>query len=157
VTAVIRAFRPGDAAALRDITLTAITELGPRGYSAKQVAVWAECHPAAERFVERWESGHLIPVACDAQDTPLAYALLEPDGHLDLLYCHPSHTGKGLAASLLADAETQARGLGLTRLYTEASELARPALKKAGYAVIARRDLALRGVAIHNYEMEKPL
>jgi putative acetyltransferase len=66
VTAVIRAFRPGDAAALRDVTLAAISKLCRRGYSAEQVAVWAERHPAAERFVERWESGHLITLVCDA-------------------------------------------------------------------------------------------
>jgi putative acetyltransferase len=57
----------------------------------------------------------------------------------------------------LANAEAHASGLGLTRLYTEASEVARSAFTRAGYTMIARRDIALRGVAIHYYAMEKRL
>lgn len=99
----------------------------------------------------------MIFVACDTGDEPRAYALLEPDGHLDMLYCHPDHTRKGLANELLAHAEMVAHSEGMKRLFTEASELARPAFERAGYAVMHRRDFEVDGVPIHNYAMEKML
>lgn len=154
---MIRTFQPGDAEALQAITLAAICEIGPRGYAPEQVIAWAARHPDAARFVERWSSGDLIWVACHTDDAPAAYALMEPDGHLDMLYCHPAHAGQGLASGLLAAAETAARSLGLARIYTEASELARQVFVRAGYAVKDRRDFAIGGVPIHNYAMEKRL
>ena len=58
-------------------------------------------------------------------------------------------------------AEVAARALGAERLYTEASELARPVFARAGYALLSRRDFTIPAadgaVAIHNYAMEKRL
>ena len=122
---------------------------------------WASRDPGLDRFLERAKAGHLIYVAVDSSDKPAAYALLEPEGHLDMLYCHPEHTRKGLADELLAHAEAQARVLGVSKLYTEASELAQRAFERAGYEAKHRRNFEIEGpsgaVAIHNYAMEKPL
>jgi putative acetyltransferase len=113
------------------------------------------------RIHERVSQGHWIFVAADEQDMAVAYALLEPDGHLDHLYCHPDHTRRGLANLLLEAAEDQARDWGCAKLYTEASELARPAFERAGYSVTHKRDFTIahegREVPIHNYAMEKSL
>lgn len=159
----IRPFRTSDAPALAELTLAAIRQVGSHAYSAAQVAAWAARHPGPERFIARAEQGAAIFVAADLADQPLAYALLEVDpeqsGHLDMLYCHPEHTRKGLAGQVLTAAEDHARSIGLRRLYTEASELACPAFERAGYAVTHRRDFEIEGpngaVAIHNYAMEK--
>nr|WP_298927668.1 GNAT family N-acetyltransferase [uncultured Erythrobacter sp.] len=157
----IRPFTAEDAPALADLTLAAIRAVGAVSYSPDQVAAWAHRHPGAERFLERAAAGHHIVVAADADDIAVAYALLEEDGHLDMLYCHPRHTRRGLADELLAVAEQHARANDMKRLYTEASELARPAFERAGYAVSGRRDFEIpykgEAVAIHNYAMEKPL
>ncbi len=158
---VIREYRDGDAPALAELTLAAIREVGTKRYTDTQVAAWASRHPGAERFRARVAEGHWICVAADIADRPVAYALLEPDGHLDMLYCHPNHTGQGLADRLLALSEERARSLLVTQLYTEASELARPVFERAGYQVTQRRDFDIslgdEAVPIHNYAMEKPL
>ncbi|WP_394728213.1 GNAT family N-acetyltransferase [Altererythrobacter sp. GH1-8] len=139
----------------------AIRSIGPYAYSAEQIAAWSARHPGPERFRERHVSGDTIRVAVDPQDRPVAYALLEADGHLDHLYCDPDHTRRGLAHALLAEMEQRALQLGCERLYTEASELAVPSFERAGYAVTHRRDFTIahdgREVAIHNYAMEKAL
>ena len=158
---VIRDYRDGEAPALAAITLAAIRGVGAHGYSPDQVAAWAARHPGAERFRERVAAGHRIFLAADRMDEPVAYSLLEPDGHLDMLYCHPDHTRQGLADRLLAAAEDHARGEAVMRLYTEASELARSAFERAGYTVTHRREFEIpfedRTVPIHNYAMEKRL
>lgn len=159
---VLRPFRSDDALCLSEIFAASVREIGAHAYSPDQVAAWvARSTATAKRILERAEKGHWIMVAADHDGAPIAYALLEPDGHLDQLYCHPEHTRKGLADSLLKAAEGQARRWRCDRLYTEASELARPAFERAGYVVTHRRDFAIehdgQEVPIHNYAMEKVL
>lgn len=153
----IRLYRDGEAPALAALTLAAIREVGARAYSPAQIAVWAGRHPGPQRFVESHAAGDLIAVSTDENDMPVAYALLERSGHLDMLYCHPDFTRQGRADAVLAEAERLALELGVTRLFTEASELARPVFERAGYSVLNHRDFAIEGVAIHNYAMEKQL
>jgi putative acetyltransferase len=157
----IRRFRTSDAEALAALTLAAIRETGLRDYSPEQVTAWSARHPGANRFIASAMKGDAILVAVDSGDRPIAYVLTEPDGHIDMLYCHPDHTGKGVAGVLLSAAEAGSRGSGIIRLFTEASELARPVFERAGFAVLHRRDFEIahegREVAIHNYAMEKQL
>ncbi len=162
---VIRAFREDDADALGTLTTAAIRKVGSRHYTTQQVEAWASRHENALRLRDRAAAGVTIIVAADAEDIPVAYALIEPPlnaaMHLDMLYCHPDHTKKGLADELLAQAEAEARAQGALRLFTEASELARPAFERAGYEVEHRRDFEIEGpdgsVPIHNYAMQKSL
>lgn len=153
----VRTYVEGDAEALHSLSIAAIKTVGLSGYSQLQVDAWAACHGSPERLRQRFAQGHAIFVAVDAADIPVAFSLLEPDGHLDQLYCHPDHTRRGLADLVLNEAEEHAREMEITRLYTEASELARPAFERVGYAVNHRRDFEIDGVSIHNYSMTKIL
>lgn len=157
----LRPFRTSDAEALAALTLASIRVTGQRAYTPDQVAAWAARHPGPERFIASAAKGDTILVAVDAGDRPIAYVLTEPDGHVDMLYCHPDHTGNGVAGVLLAAAETVTRKSGVACLFTEASELARPVFERAGFAVLHRRDFTIvyagADVAIHNYAMEKRL
>lgn len=158
---LLRPFRDEDAEAVSALMQRAIVAIGRRRYSREQVAAWSARHPGPERFRERHASGDHIRVAVDEADIPVAYVLLEADGHLDHLYCDPDHTRHGLAGQLLAEAEQHARRIGCERLYTKASELAVASFERAGYEVTHRRDFTIahegREVAIHNYAMEKTL
>nr|WP_234031895.1 GNAT family N-acetyltransferase [Porphyrobacter sp. SLTP] len=140
--------------------MAAIRQTALRAYSPEQVAAWSARYSPA-RLLESAARGDVILVAADADDRPAAYTVLEAEGHLDMLYCHPAHTERGLGLRLLNEAEEAARKLGVERLYTEASELARPVFERAGYALLHRRDFAIPGddgeVAIYNYAMEKQL
>lgn len=157
----IRLFRKDDAGALAALVVRSIEQIGPHAYTPEQVAAWAARHEDARRFVERSRAGQTILIAVDEGDTPLAYAILESDGHLDHLYCDPAHTRRGLAGALLREAEAAARRSGIELLYTEASELARASFERAGYHVTHRRDFEIshegKAIPIHNYAMEKRL
>jgi putative acetyltransferase len=50
-----------------------------------------------------------------------------------------------------------ARKQGISRLYTEASELARRLFERKGFAVLERQNKVLSGAPIHNYRMAKDL
>ena len=143
-----------------ELRLLSIQHVGSAAYSNEQVEAWAGRIGTVQDLLGRVEQGDFVTVACD-DDQAVAYSLLEADGHLDHLYCHPEHTRKGLADQLLAASEAIARQNGATQLFTEASELARPAFLRAGYVVSERRDFEIehdgRKVPIHNFAMVKPL
>lgn len=157
----IRPFIPEDAPALAELTVAAIVMIGPRAYSIEQVLSWAAHHPGAPRFLDGAQAGEMILVALAEDNTPAAYAILQSDGQVDMLYCHPDHAGKGLASALLAAMEGEARTAGFSRLTTHASELARPVFERAGYVLRHRRDFTIamgdEDIPIHNYAMEKVL
>lgn len=157
----IRPYRDSDAEFLEELSLLAIRHVGGHAYTPEQVNAWAARHGGAQMYRERVRDGHVIFVASDESDRPVAYTLIEQDGHLDRLYNHPEHTRQGLATQLLIAAEQYARAQGLVRLYTEASELARAAFERAGYVVTHRRDFEIvhqgMSVPIHNFAMEKLL
>ena len=101
--------------------------------------------------------GRLILVAVNEADEPLAYADLEANGHIDHLYCHSEVIGAGVASALYDELELEARARGMDRLFVEASEAALRLFARKGFARVERQDFILRGVAIHNYLMEKSL
>jgi putative acetyltransferase len=80
-------------------------------------------------------------VAGDEPGHLAAFIDLQPDGHIDRLFCAPEAAGRGVAS----------------RLFTEASELARRFLERKGFTVPERQDMIVRGAPIHNYRMAKTL
>ncbi|HUD51051.1 GNAT family N-acetyltransferase, partial [Parvibaculum sp.] len=63
----------------------------------------------------------------------------------------------GVGGALCDAVETRARALGIARLFTEASKIARPVFERKGYSLIAEQSVTLNGVALTNYRMEKPI
>ena len=82
MTYTLRDFREDDAEVLSALALAAIRVVGMHGYTSAQVDAWASRHGGADMYRDRAAKGHAIFVAVDERDQPVAYALLEPDGHL---------------------------------------------------------------------------
>lgn len=149
----VRPYRPGDAPAMAGLFHAAVHALAARDYTPEQMRAWSPAPGDPARWAEVAADGRVTLIAVDADDRPVAYADLEPDGHVDHLYRHPDHPGA--AAPLLAAVEDVARSRGLTRLRTEASEPARRFLTGHGFIEEGRRDFNYGGVAMHNYAMSK--
>jgi len=153
----IKPYEPGEGAQLNAIFCSAILRTARRGYSEQQVRVWAAQAADAHEYDERAADGRLLLVAVDEQNKPIAYADLEPDGHIDHLFCHPDAGRKGVASALYDELELAAVAWKLQRLYVEASEIARPFFARKGFTLIRRNDFDLEGTPIHHYVMEKLL
>lgn len=154
---IIRPFHPDDAAALSTVYERAVRDLGPRGYSARQVDAWLTLTPSPERLRALAGDGRIRLVGEDARGSPVAFTDLEPNGHIDLLYCAPEAAGKGMASALYAELEDRARRMGMERLFAEASELSRPFFVNRGFTVLHVRHFEIAGVPVHNYAVEKRL
>lgn len=151
----IRPWEPSDATALSALYEASVRALGARDYDPAQVDAWASLTPSAEALDRRMSDGRtrLVGVMGDIA----GFIDVEANGHIDLLYVSPAAAGLGVARSLLEAAEALATLSGLSRLYAEASETARPVFDRLGYSVIARRDFEVAGVPIHNWAVEKSL
>lgn len=153
----IRPYKPTDAQALTNLFMRSVEAIGPRHYSAAQVAAWAARAPSPDRLAALLADGRLRLVAADAQNRPLAFADLERDGHVAFLYCAQEAAGQGVTAALYTALEQRARSAGIARLFAEASEAARRFFVKQGFTVTAERRFEISGVPIHNHAVEKLL
>lgn len=153
----IRPFRPSDAASLALIFHRAVREVGIRGYTAAQVEAWSLAPVSAEAFLARVSDGRSVFVAVTGEDAPLGFIELEADGHIDRFYCRPDVVGTGVGSTLYAWLERAALDRGLSRLFVEASEVARDFFLHKGFRLVRRQNFVRNGVPIHNYRMEKAL
>jgi putative acetyltransferase len=153
----IRSARETDAAQLADVFYDAVYQVASRYYSEAQIRAWVPERPPASRYEVRMRDGRVLLCAADENDRPIAFIDLEPDGHIDQMFCRPEHAGRGVSAALYAALEQEARARGLSRLYVEASEPARSFFLKQGFTIVRRHGFEVRGVPIHNYDMEKVL
>jgi putative acetyltransferase len=157
VQVTIRTYDQRDAGDLADVFFRSVRQVALSDYTSAQVGAWAPEYPTPEQMHEAASDGRLTLIAANEHNRAVAYIDLEPDGHIDHLFCAPEAAGHGIASQLYEAAEAAARKQGIRRLFTEASELARRVFERKGFVVLERQDMFLRGVLIHNYKMAKDL
>lgn len=153
---MIRRFRAADAGALADLFHASVREIGGRDYSPAQVAAWSPSPPEPEDIIRR-AAGRIVLIAVNAEDEPLGYIELEPNGHIDHFYCRPDIVGSGIGSALYAALEAEASRLGIAILRVEASEAARRFFERKAFVMDSRNDFVVNGVPIHNYRMSKTI
>lgn len=151
----IRAVRPDDLPGLVALFRETVQAVGAGHYAPRELDAWAPPDLGPENWASRLAENTAI-VAEDRGEL-LGFAELSPDGAVDMLYVHKDRQGRGIASALLAELETSARDLGLTRLTTNASRIARPFFLARGFTLLAAQEVERRGVAIENFHMAKVL
>ncbi len=153
----IRDAAAGDAAAIADLFHHTILNVNIADYSRAQVEAWARPGPEPDRWEGRIAAGENVRQTFVAVrgERVLGFAEFEGDGHIDTLYVHHEFQDCGIASRLLERIEAEARRLGLTRLYTEASITAEPFFRKRGFSVVTPQLVETHGQTFRNYRMEK--
>jgi putative acetyltransferase len=151
----IRDVHADDAKAIIEIFRSSVRVIARRDYTQAQVVAWAP----DEIEIATWKVRYTTRRAFLAEDesSPVGFADLEPDGHVDMMYVHPRCQGKGVASVLLSHLESVARGLGIQELYTEASITARLFFERRGFQQIEQQVVSTRGQSFINYRMKKML
>jgi putative acetyltransferase len=152
----IRPYRAGDEDGIVRVFFDSVRHVGVRHYSAAQVEAWAPAPPDLGIVLARVGDGRLTLVAVDADGAVVGYGDLEPDGHIDHLYCAPEAVAIGLGSRIVAALLEAAERQGITHLFVEASDAARPVFERHGFVVDRRNDLVRHGVALHNWSMTRP-
>jgi putative acetyltransferase len=152
---VVRDYRPEDLETLIGLFTAAVRELASRDYSPEQVMAWAPDVIDRQRWSMRL-GGRPTLVAMIGEEVA-GFSDLEPDGHIDMMFVHPRHEGRGAAGALIREIERRARAQGLERLFTEASLTARPFFERHGFTAVAAQEVEVRGQTLRNFRMKRRL
>ena len=150
MTLIVRAARLGEAAELAEIFHRAVQ--AAERYSKAQRDAWSPDCPEAARWAARLHG--LTTLVAERAGKPIGFMALREDGYLDLAFVDPDFARQGVGRVLLDGILTEARGLGLRRLWTEASLVARPFFEGQGWVVLGQQLVAKRGVELTNFRME---
>lgn len=152
-TIALRPCLPSDAKALLDIFLSSIDELTVDDYSEAQREAWMSAADDEDAFVKRVTQNLTLMATVDGETA--AFASLKDNSHIDFLYVHPAHAGKGLAAALIDALEKLARNRGAKTLDVDASDTAFGFFEKRGYVMKQRNSVHRAGEWLANTTMEK--
>lgn len=152
---VVRGYRPADLDDLIAIFTAAVRGTAGRDYTCAQTRAWAPGTPDRAAWAAR--RANRPTFVAEIGHVTAGFSDLEPGGHIDMMFVHPRHQGRGVAGALLRHVEAQARMAHLPRLFTEASLTARPFFARHGFAVVAEQQVPLRGEVLTNVRMEKHL
>ena len=151
----LRPFLPADTPVLAAIFVAAIEELTGDDYSTAQQEAWAAAASDEDTFGRRL-AGELTLIAT-INNSPVGFASLKGEDHIDMLYVHPGTTGQGVASMLCDALEKIAGGRGAKTLTVDASDNAQPFFAKRGYVATQRNTVTINGEWLANTTMQKTL
>jgi putative acetyltransferase len=151
----LRPFLAADVPMLAAIFVASIQELTGDAYSEAQQEAWAAVADDEQEFGNKL-AGELTLIAT-LQNSPVGFASLKGNDHIDMLYVHPSVAGQGVGAMLCDALETLARARGTKNLIVDASDSALDFFKKRGYVAQQRNSVTVNGEWLANTTMQKTL
>jgi putative acetyltransferase len=156
--ATLRLLGPDDLAQAISVYRDAVISQAGGLYSERQIEAWAEHARRDEGFRATVLRGYGL-ASPDPSDPRIieAFAVLDPEDRLALLYCRGRSGRQGRGTILLRAIEARACEGGCSRLRTEASQLSRPLLEREGWAVEAEEEVIFAGTLFRRWRMIKDL
>jgi len=151
----IRVFTDDDTTATAQIFFDAVRLGTTDYYDERQRMAWAEKVPDTDDWRERLQSQSSFVAQLNTRLVGLM--TLDEHGHIDLAFVVPDLIGKGVARALYERIEAEAARLGITRLDTDASYLARRFFERQGWLVVRQQSVVMGEVSLTNFSMEKCL
>jgi putative acetyltransferase len=151
----LRPFLPADAPLLAEIFRASIEEIAADDYDTAQQDAWASAADDEEAFARKL--GSQLTLVATLAGSPVGFASLEDNRHVDMLYVHPSVTGRGIATMLCDALEKLAGARGTKRMSVDASDTATGFFEKLGYVAQQRNTVSRGGEWLANTTMTKRL
>ncbi|WP_315729718.1 MULTISPECIES: GNAT family N-acetyltransferase [unclassified Bradyrhizobium] len=153
--AALRPFLAADTPMLATIFVAAIQELTGDDYSEDQQEAWASVADNEAAFGKKLASE--LTLIATMQGSPVGFAALKGNDHVDMLYVHPSVAGQGVGTLLCDALEKLAGARGTKTISVDASDTAIDFFKKRGYAAQQRNSVTINGEWLANTTMKKEL
>jgi putative acetyltransferase len=153
--AALRPFLAADTPMLAAIFVASIQELTSDDYSEDQQEAWASVADNEAAFGKKLASE--LTLIATMQGSPVGFAALKGNDHIDMLYVHPSVAGQGVGALLCDALEKLAGARGTKSLSVDASDTAIDFFRKRGYAAQQRNSVTINGEWLANTTMKKEL
>src|SRR3954453_7092047 len=151
----LRPFLPTDTPMLATIFAASVMELTGDDYNEAQQEAWAAAAEDEEGFGNKLAAE--LTLIATLQNSPVGFASLRGNDHIDMLYVHPSVAGQGVGAMLCDALEKLAGARGTTGLLVDASDTAVEFFRKRGYVAQQRNSVSINGEWLANTTMKKEL
>ena len=152
---ILRAYQAHDLPAIVTLFQDSVSQLSGQHYDAEQRKAWAPAVADMSFWKARLASLELL-IAEDNQ-VITGFIGFSLDGHIDLLYCAPSHARQGIASTLYAEAEQRLLAAGVRELFTEASLVAQAFFASRGFSVQQAQTVSRGAVILPRMLMRKTL
>jgi len=152
---MIRPFVSSDVEALARVYRNAVRTIAPQAYTAEQVSAWALFPDDLEEF--RIRMGRGVTLVAEEAGHIVAFGQLEPDDHLDFLYCCGDASRKGVGSAIYRALETHAMAKGVKEIHTDASRISRPFFEKHGYFLVEIEHVIRFDVEFERFRMTKKI
>ena len=149
----VREYRESDAKNLAELYFESVRHGTKEYYNREQREAWAPSVPDTDKLRSRLAS-MIVLVAVDESGI-VGFMTLDETGYIDLAFVRPDRIGTGVASEIYKRIEEASKEMGQTRLFSNASELAKPFFEKHGWAVSRTQQVERHGVNLTNHRMEK--
>ena len=144
-------YSPKYAKEIIDVFHQAVHAIDASIYSYKQQQAWAPLPIDYQKWTQRLE--HKQPYILLINDHVAGFIELDPDGHIDCAYVLPNYQRQGVASALLHHIICLAKKAAFSRLYVEASIVAKPFFEQFGFKLIKKNEVTINGMTLVNYSM----
>lgn len=149
----IREYRESDAAVLANLYYESVRQGTRKYYSREQREAWAPSVPGTEKFASRLAK--MTVLVAEDETGVVGFMTVDKTGYIDLAFVRPDRIGTGVASEIYKRIEMASKESGQTRLFSNASELAKPFFEKHGWTVCRTQQVERHGAKMTNYRMEK--
>jgi putative acetyltransferase len=150
-----RLYKPSDLEQVIAVYFASIHSLAAPFYTADQLEAWAPQKMDAGKWQQRLASVQTF--VADHDSVVAGFASYESNGHLDLLFTHPSFARQGVATRLYRCVESAMLAAGIAKVFTEASLAARPFFEQCGFKVDHEEIVECRGARLRRFAMHKQI
>lgn len=149
----IKLYSPDWAIEITDLFYQSVHAIDPLIYTPEQKEAWAPTPPNYTAWLTRLNVKKPFVAIIDGHVA--GFMELDSDGHIDCTYTHPRFQGMGIASALYEHLLLEARARKISRLYVEASFIAKQFFERRGFSVVKENTLEKNGVTLINFSMEK--
>lgn len=149
----IRAYRAGDAPALRRVFHSSVHALSRGQYDEAQRRAWAPDEYDEVQWLAMMD--RLRPWVAEEGGEIVGYADLQDDGYIDHFFVAGAAGGRGIAGRLMTHLLQQAEARGIGEQHAHVSLTAQPLFARFGFVLEAEREVLSRGVRMRNALMRR--
>lgn len=132
-----------------------ILVVNAKDYLPEQTKVWANGAENRGKWIEKIT--HQYFLLAEQKSVLLGFGSITVKGYLHFLYVSKNHQRMGVARKIYNELETFAGNNNLDKIISDASITAKPFFEYVGFIVVQEQQVAIKGIKLTNYKMEKRL
>jgi putative acetyltransferase len=150
---LVRRFMESDLEQILQLFYDTVHTINAEDYTKSQLDAWGVENPDKDSWLDSLK--HTITFVAEINGEIVGFGNLNDKRYIDRLYTHKDYQGIGIASNILCALEKEAKKLGYTELYTEASITAKPFFQNRGYKILRSQNKQYNGQVFVNFIMKK--